>query len=607
MKMLLNGAWLLCVALALTGCGGNDRPAPSASNRSATAGSVPSPGEQKPAASDPSLDRIWRQAAALSTTELQAAEKVAAQRSREPSGASGAKAKAVSNRLAVYRFFNSQTSAHFYTSSATERDNVIASLPQFHYEGQAFWAVATGTTGMSPVYRFFNRQTGVHFYTISDDERDFIQASLPQLVYEGVAYYASKTAGTGLSPLYRFYLSSKGFHFYSASAQEADRVRNELPQYTYEGVAYYLPTSDAGSVASFMGSTKVLIGGLMPDATAATAPFDVRYRYIHSRPAASPAYYTDSRCSAEAVASGWWGCWGGTWVAPGNDVTYENNRAAQVTWQGSPRPQIFFWTWYSLRDLGDMAGHGDGPGEVEAINRLDLLTLYMNDYRFFLQKIGNSRNMIDLEPDFWGYVRSLGNPHNVPAQVAGANPTDCATEENSAAGLARCLISMARKYAPNTAVGMHVSCWDWQNNTQGCRQDYLNLGAANADFLVADVSDRDAGWYALPEHGGYNNFWTDEKAAATLAFYKTMAETVGKPMVLWQIPVGNMAQNNTINHFQDDKVDWFFSHMDQVADAHIAALLFGAGHHEQTGPEHDGGNLVNKTINLWNAGGTPLR
>jgi hypothetical protein len=47
--------------------------------------------------------------------------------------------------------------------------------------------------------------------------------------------------------------------------------------------------------------------------------------------------------------------------------------------------------------------------------------------------------------------------------------------------------------------------------------------------------------------------------------------------------------------------------MNQVADAHIAALLFGAGQGEQTGPETDGGNLINKTISNWSSGGTPLR
>lgn len=86
-----------------------------------------------------------------------------------------------------------------------------------------------------------------------------------------------------------------------------------------------------------------------------------------------------------------------------------------------------------------------------------------------------------------------------------------------------------------------------------------------------------------------------------------MAESVGKPVVLWQIPLGNMAQNNTRNHYKDDKVDWLLSHMDQVANAHIAGLLFGAGQQEQTAVESDGGNLINKTIAYRNSGGTPLK
>lgn len=355
-----------------------------------------------------------------------------------------------------------------------------------------------------------------------------------------------------------------------------------------------------------MGGTTLRIGGSMTDATAAAAPFDVRYAYVHSQPAPLQACYTDTRCSDQC--SGWWGCWTGNTTAPGTYVTWSNDHVSQATWQGNPRPQMFLWTWYSLRDLGDAAGQGDGPGEVVAINRLDLLTRYLNDYRFFLQKIGSSRAMIDLEPDFWGFARAVNsNPHLVPAQVPGANPTDCATQENSAAGLVSCLVSMAHKYAPNAAAGLHLSCWDWQTNVQGCGQYYVALGAQSADFLVSDVSDRDAGWYAQPAHGGYDNFWNEQKGAAALAFYKSITETVGKPLVLWQIPVGNMAQNNTTSHYQDDKVAYFFSHVDQVADAHIAALLFGAGQQEQTTPESDGGYLISKTINYRSSGGTALK
>ncbi|NUR03158.1 MAG: lectin [Streptomyces sp.] len=364
-------------------------------------------------------------------------------------------------------------------------------------------------------------------------------------------------------------------------------------------------TLGSNSTNGFMGSDKVLVGGSMSDASAGAAPFDVRYAYVHSRPAPSSDYYSAARC--QDGWSSWWGCWNGSTTAPGTYVTWRDSVAAHATYKGSPRPQKMLWTWYSLRDLGDAAGQGDGPGEVVAINRTDLLTRYLNDYRFFLQKIGTSHDAIDLEPDFWGYVRSLGDPHQVPAQVTASNPTDCGSQENSAAGFSRCLIAMAHKYAPNTAVGLHLTCWDWQTATPACVKDYAKLGAQNADFLVTDVSDRDAGWYAQPAHGGSDHFWNDQKAAAALGFYKTMAESVGKPVVLWQIPLGNMAQNNTFQHYKDDKVDWFLSHMDQVANAHVAALLFGSGQQEQTTVETDGGNLINKTIAYHNSGGTPLK
>ncbi|MFH8383474.1 RICIN domain-containing protein [Kitasatospora sp. NPDC018058] len=375
---------------------------------------------------------------------------------------------------------------------------------------------------------------------------------------------------------------------------------------TPSGTSPSSTTAGGGSSTTrFMGSSTVLIGGSMADASANAAPFDVQYAYVHSKPAPSSDYYSASRC--QDAWTNWWGCWNGSTTAPGTYVTWRDAQVAKAAYKGGPRPQKFLWTWYSLRDLGDLAGEGDGPGEVKAINRVDLLTRYLNDYRFFLQKIGNSQEMIDLEPDFWGYVRSLGNPHQVPAQVTAADPTDCGSQENSAAGLSHCLIAMAHKYAPNTGVGMHLTCWDWQTNTQGCIKDYASLGAQNADFLVSDVSDRDAGWYAQPAHGGRNNFWTDQKAAAALGFYKTMAESVGKPVVLWQVPVGNMAQNNILNHYQDDKVDWFFAHMDRVANAHIAGLLFGPGQQEQTTVETDGGNLIRKTIAYRDSGGEALR
>ena len=144
----------------------------------------------------------------------------------------------------VYRFYNHGTAAHFYTVSLAERDQVMANLPMYQYEGAAFQASTTADASLSPVHRFFNVRTGVHFYTISDEERQRVQSTLPDFRYEGVAYHAGTSPGANRAPLYRFYLASKGFHFYSASATEVANIRANLPQYVYEGVAYYLPATE---------------------------------------------------------------------------------------------------------------------------------------------------------------------------------------------------------------------------------------------------------------------------------------------------------------------------------------------------------------------------
>ena len=152
--------------------------------------------------------------------------------------------KSATSRVPVFRFFNSGTGAHFFTTSVAERDHIIANLPAFSYEGPAFHTSNAAAFGLSPVHRFFNQQSGVHFYTISEAERAHIVANLPQFQYEGIAYYASTLSGTGYVPLFRFYYAARGFHFYTVSEAERNQILANLPQYTYEGVGYYVLGDD---------------------------------------------------------------------------------------------------------------------------------------------------------------------------------------------------------------------------------------------------------------------------------------------------------------------------------------------------------------------------
>lgn len=147
------------------------------------------------------------------------------------------------DRAPIYRFFNSSTGAHFFTSDAGERDFVIRTYPVFQYEGVAFYAYASATAGQSTVFRFFNRATGAHFYTIDQGERDFVSATYPSYQFEGPIWYAQTAAGSGSTPMYRFFNKKTGAHFYTINQAERDFVIATYTDFVYENVAYHAWTA----------------------------------------------------------------------------------------------------------------------------------------------------------------------------------------------------------------------------------------------------------------------------------------------------------------------------------------------------------------------------
>ncbi|MGM9424579.1 DUF1566 domain-containing protein [Hydrogenophaga sp. MI9] len=205
---------LLSLLLGVAGCGGGQ-----------TTDAAPEPVARKAAAADES-------AGSTGSTN-------------NTGSASAPIRKAIATRIPVYRFYNTRTGAHFYTTSESEKNTLLSTMPQFNFDGTAFLAASDSAPGLSPVYRFYNTQTGVHFYTISEAEKASIQATRPQFQLEGVAYYASPGTGQGLLPLYRFYVPTRGFHFYTASPAEKDAlIANTASGYSYEGIGYYVMGSN---------------------------------------------------------------------------------------------------------------------------------------------------------------------------------------------------------------------------------------------------------------------------------------------------------------------------------------------------------------------------
>ncbi|MFY0570934.1 hypothetical protein ACN28E_44860 [Archangium lansingense] len=403
----------------------------------------------------------------------------------------------------------------------------------------------------------------------------------------------------------------------------------EAPALAQEDVAQALAGGDAFATSSCLarplltalGKSHVLVGGKMSDDIASQAPFDVRYIYIagglfdSAEPCGSCLSCTAQArsCANSSGGCAWWGCWQWDQQAPGQYLRNFLRTAAL-------RRQIPMITYYELLHT---SGVPDGTAEVLRVADVSLMRRYFNDWRFVLKQIGSTTALLHLEPDFWAYAQFLAaDPRLLPAAVASANPIDCANQENSVAGMGRCLISMARKYAPNAKVGLHASAWatkiDAHLNTNRLLDvtaearkvaDFLRLcGAADGDFIVIEASDRDSQWYLVTT--GTRRWWDSTNYNMpsfnqAFTWSKALSERLGRPNLWWQLPVGNMSLPGTREKWRDNRLDYFFDHPAQVAASHGLGMVFGSGAEGQTNPSTDNGHFLQRAKAYFARGGQP--
>ena len=371
----------------------------------------------------------------------------------------------------------------------------------------------------------------------------------------------------------------------------------------------------------------MLVGLANDSAAAPQAAFDLQYQYISGgipetgpcTTCSSNCSVTQSSCTQTPSSNCWWGCgWQDNTQPPGE---FPANFAGSCT--GASPPQVPMFTYYQLLQS---SGVTEGAPEVtQAATDVAFMTRYFGDWRFLLQKIPQATTLLHIEPDFWGYAEQQSeDPTSLKAAVATANATDCGSMPNTIAGMGQCMISMVRKYAPHALVGLHASAWgtnvDVSLNTSasldvaGVAQKTAAFlaacGESSADFVVVETSDRDAGYYQVVEK--QDNHWWDATNATLPDFHQDFAyvtaltEALNKPALYWQTPLGNTSLPNTNNQYQDNRVDYFFGHMSELAGAHAIGAAFGAGQSDQTQPETDGNNFVDKANAYYQAGGQAL-
>jgi hypothetical protein len=297
------------------------------------------------------------------------------------------------------------------------------------------------------------------------------------------------------------------------------------------------------------------------------APFGFRYQYL---------------AGGVNTGSGW-----ATWNPAGSFVT----RYDTESWAAGMMP---VYSYYQLLQSKPAEPGGEDAVDLAHLDDPATMAAYWSDVRLFFQRARGSKAVVlHVEPDLWGYIEQAARGDNaatVPAVVPGNLP-------QTAAGFAQEFVQLRDALAPNVILAYHMSGWGTKHDivyekppaatvrAYAARSAafYRSLGA-HFDVAFEDFSDRDAGYYQVVAHNP-STWFKPADFARHLLYAATFVRLAGIRMVAWQIPLGNTvmrAENNTNDHYQDNRVQWLLgpasrAHLRAYAAAGFVGFLFGRG------------------------------
>ncbi|MCR6478161.1 hypothetical protein NU688_18515 [Variovorax sp. ZS18.2.2] len=265
----------------------------------------------------------------------------------------------------------------------------------------------------------------------------------------------------------------------------------------------------------------------------------------------------------------------------------------------------------------------NGEGNLGGINDPAFMNKYWAQVRLMYQLIANLGGpvLINLEPDFWGFVASQApgrDATRLPASVN--NQPECAGLPNTAAGLGQCLVQMGRQIAPKALVGFPPAFWSGTPAEIGAQM--RAVGADRADFIVAQTSDRDAGCREVaspPDEctGRSGPFYWDASNKTSPNFHESQSQISdyraalgnGLPILWWQTPMGvpSDTPGGTDQHYRNNHVDYMLRNAQEYGDTHTFAIVFSPGGSHQTSIATDGGQFARLSGQYLARGGAALK
>ena len=298
----------------------------------------------------------------------------------------------------------------------------------------------------------------------------------------------------------------------------------------------------------------------------AHAPVDMRYQYL---------------AGGVNTGHGW-----ATWNPDGSFVSMyvRESLAAHV---------IPVFSYYQMLQSEPSVGGTEQARDLSNMRNPATMKAYWADYSLLLRRVaaaaGSRLVVIHVEPDLWGYL-----------------------EQAHAVGLARSfahrLIGLRNQLAPHVLLAYHLSVWGTDMDITNDKPSLAEMDVlaaksaafyeslhAHFDLVFNDVTDRDAGYYQYVE-GNPHTWWGPADFARENRYIAGFTRRTHMPVVLWQLPLGDTHENNTPNHYQDNRLQWWLgpgsaaaAHLRATRDAGVIGLLFGAGATGNTTDMTDGG------------------
>jgi hypothetical protein len=265
----------------------------------------------------------------------------------------------------------------------------------------------------------------------------------------------------------------------------------------------------------------------------------------------------------------------------------------------------------SMFTLYAMAAWGNN-GSV--LQNADYMNAYWDGAKLLYQRLAilDAPAIVHFEPDWWAFAQqqSGGNPASLPSIL----PTECSGLPADVSGQGKCLVQLARTYAPKALVGFHASAW--AGETSNTVAFLRAIGAQEADIVVVETLDRDAGCFEAKNDPNCTRtgvfYWdmtnqTSPNFREHLVWAKAMSDGLGKPLLWWQMPFGvpSDTPGGTPGHYRDNRVKYLFEHPDEFVAAGGVGVVFGVGAGNQTYITSDGNQFAN-AVTGYMANPTPL-